>query len=145
VIDRDEAVAAWKRIAEFVDEAVAAYDADPARVYLAGFSQGGIMALATLLTAPQRIAGAVMMSGRLMPEVLPHAASDDALRGKPLLVVHGARDETLGIQHARAAREALGRFPIALTYRELDAPHRVTEEMLDVVTRWLTERLDDAR
>ena len=71
VIVAAEAEAGWRYLAQFIDEAVATYDADPARVFLAGFSQGGIMALATLLTAPEKVAGAVVMSGRLLPEVLP--------------------------------------------------------------------------
>jgi phospholipase/carboxylesterase len=128
-----------------VDEAVAAYDADPARVYVGGFSQGGIMALAALLTAPERIAGAVAMSGRLLPEVLPHVASPDALRDRRALVVHGVADEKLGIHLARWAREQLARFPLALTYEELPMGHAVTADSLAVVAAWLTAALDAPR
>lgn len=142
VIHRDEAAAGWAHLARFVDEAVAAYGADPARVYVGGFSQGGIMALAALLTAPERIAGAVAMSGRLLPEVLPHAASPDALRHKPVLVVHGVADDKLGIHLARWAREQLERWPLALTYRELPMGHAITAESLAEVTAWLTAALD---
>ena len=94
-IDADEAAASWAAITRFVDEAVSAYDADPARVYLAGFSQGAIMGLATLLTAPSRVAGVVAMSGRLLPEVLPHAAPAAALDGKAVLIVHGTDDNVV--------------------------------------------------
>jgi phospholipase/carboxylesterase len=96
-IDAAEAEAAWKHIASFIDELVAEYDADPARVFIAGFSQGGIMALATMLTAPEKLAGVACMSGRLLPEVLPHAAPPERLRDKPVLIVHGTRDERLGL------------------------------------------------
>lgn len=144
VIVAEEAEAGWKLIARFVDEAVAHHGADPRRVYLGGFSQGAIMALATLLTAPDRVAGAVAMSGRLLPEVLRHVASRDALRGKPVLIVHGEADEKLGIHLARWAREQLEGFPLALTYRELAIGHTITEESLRVVTRWLTAELDGA-
>ena len=142
VIDADEAAAGWTHIAHFVDELVQTYGADPARVYLAGFSQGANMALATLLTAPERIAGVAAMSGRLLPEVLPFAAPPAALEGKRVLIVHGTGDQTLGVHFARSAREQLARFPIALSYRELDMGHRVTPESLAVVQAWLTEALD---
>lgn len=145
VIVAAEAEAGWKLLARFIDEAVAAYGADPARVFLAGFSQGGIMALATLLTAPDKVAGAVAMSGRLLPEVLPHAAPADALRDKPALIVHGEADEKLGIHLARWAREQLERLPIALTYRELPMGHAITNESLDVVTSWLTAAIELGR
>ena len=142
VIVPAEAETGWKLIAQFIDEAVERYDADPARVFVGGFSQGAIMALATLLTAPEKVAGAVAMSGRLLPEVLPHVATDDALRGKPVLVVHGESDEKLGIHLARWAREQLDRFPIDLTYRELPMGHTITQESLGVVAGWLTKELD---
>lgn len=145
VIVAEEAEAGWKLVAQFIDEAVAAYGADPARVYLGGFSQGAIMALAALLTAPEKIAGAVAMSGRLLPEVLPHAASGDMLRGKRALVVHGTADEKLGVHLARWARDQLERFPLALTYRELEMGHTISEESLGVATEWLSASLDDAR
>lgn len=144
VIDAGEAEAGWKLLARFVDEAVAAYDADPARVYLGGFSQGAIMSLATLLTAPRKVAGAVVMSGRLLPEVLPHAASAELLRDNRVLIVHGEADEKLGIHLARWAHEQLAQLPLALTYHELPMAHTITEESLALVTSWLSDSLDRA-
>lgn len=142
VIVAEEAEAGWKHIARFIDEAVAAYEADPARVYLAGFSQGAIMSLATLLTTPERIAGVAAMSGRVLPEVLPHVAEASRLAGKPVLIVHGTDDEKLGVQFARDAKAVLARFPIALTYREMPMRHEITRQSLDVVTAWLTAQLN---
>jgi phospholipase/carboxylesterase len=141
VIDRDEAAAGWAHVARFIDEAVAAYDADPAHVYVAGFSQGAIMALAALLTAPERIAGVAAMSGRLLPEVLPYAAAPERLEAKPVLIVHGVFDKKLGIHYARWAREQLARFPLALTYRELPVGHTISPESLDQVASWLSAQL----
>src|SRR4051794_33373186 len=43
VVDPQQAEASRKLIGEFVQEAAAAYGADPGRVYLLGFSQGAIM------------------------------------------------------------------------------------------------------
>jgi phospholipase/carboxylesterase len=143
VIVAEEAEAGWKLIARFVDEAVEAYGADPARVFVAGFSQGGIMALATLLTAPEKIAGAVSMSGRLLPESLPHLGPEDALRGKPVLIVHGTADDKLGIHLARWAREQLEQTGVALTYRELPMGHTITDASLTEVASWLTHVLDE--
>ena len=138
----EEAEAGWHLLARFIDEAVAAYGADPDRVYVGGFSQGAIMSLAALLTAPRKIAGAVAMSGRLLPEVLPHAASPDLLRDKRVLIVHGVADEKLGIHLARWAHERLVTFPLALTYEELPMAHAITEESLALVTEWLSSALD---
>lgn len=142
VIDAAEAKQAWTTIAQLIDELVAEHDADPARVYLAGFSQGGIVSLATLLTAPEKIAGVVCMSGRLLPEVLPHAVSNDRLRGIPVIWVHGTRDSVLGVQLARAAVPELERRGLDVAYTEFEMGHEVSRESLATVTRWLTQRLD---
>jgi phospholipase/carboxylesterase len=142
VIDGDEAAAGWRRVIAFCDEAVAAYGADPARVFVAGFSQGGIMALAALLTAPERFAGAVCMSGRLPPEVLPHLAPDERLRGRPALIVHGIADETLPVDFARRAQQTLAPHPIRLAYREFAMGHTTTPESIAFVDAWLRDVLD---
>ena len=143
VIEEEEARAGWAGAARFAGEAVSAYGADPARVFVAGFSQGGIMSLAALLTSPGQFAGAVSMSGRLLPEVLPHAAGPERLEGKPVLIVHGEQDQKLGVHLARWAREQLERLPLALTYRELPMGHEITAESLDAVASWLTKMLNE--
>ncbi len=141
LIDADEARDGWTRVSAFIDEAVAAYSADPARVYLGGFSQGGIMTLATTLTVPEKVAGAVCMSGRLLPEVLPFAADASRLKDKPVLVVHGTADSVLGIDFGRNAKRELEARGVALTYQEFPMDHSVTPDSLGVVTRWLSGQL----
>jgi phospholipase/carboxylesterase len=141
IIEGDEAIGACRLAAAFVDEAVDAYGADPDRVYLAGFSQGGIVGLGTLLTAPEKIAGVVCMSGRLPPELLPHVVSPDRLRDRAVLLVHGVHDQTLGIAYARSARAILETVPVDLDYREFDMAHTTTDESMAAVSAWLTARL----
>lgn len=142
LIDGDELIAAWERLAAFVDEAVRAYEADPARTFVAGFSQGGMLALAAMLTAPERLAGVVCMSGHLPDVAVSRAVAGDRLRDKPILVVHGKRDDTLPVGLGRRAYETLdGRFPVAIDYREFDIGHTTTDESLAAVSAWLTARL----
>ena len=142
-IDGDEAADGWRRATAFVSEAASVYGADSDRIFVGGFSQGGIVSLAAFLTAPEVFAGAVCMSGRLLPEVLPYSATDERLQGKPVLVVHGTADETLPVEHARRARAALQRKPIALEYREFPMGHTTSPESIQFVADWLRDRLDD--
>jgi phospholipase/carboxylesterase len=143
VIAEEEAAAAWVRIARFAGEAVRAYGADPARVYVGGFSQGGIIALTALLTAPERFAGAFCLSGRLLPEVLPYVTGEHVI-GKPALVVHGEHDAKLGVALARWARAQLEQLRVDLTYRELPIGHELTDERVSETSSWLTELLGRA-
>ena len=142
VIDAAEALRAWERLRDYVDEATAALGADPERVFLAGFSQGGIVALMTTLTAPEKVAGAVCMSGRLPPEVLPHAASRDRLLGKPVLILHGVHDDTLPVDFGRQAARTLRDLGLDVEALEFDMGHTTTEESVEAASAWLSARLD---
>lgn len=141
-INEPEARAAWTRVPELLAQVVAATGADPARVYLGGFSQGGIVSLATLLTAPEAVAGVVVMSGRLLPEVLPHAVAPARLAGKPVLWVHGTEDAVLPIGYQQDGVATLQRWPLAIEARQFAMPHTVAPPARDAVASWLTARLD---
>ncbi len=143
VINPDDAEHSRVLLRRFIDEVIDTYDVDSERIYLLGFSQGAIMSLSLALTHPDRVAGVVAMSGRVLPEVLPQIASPDALRGLPILVVHGTDDPVLPVHHGRASRDLLARLPCLLTYREYAMGHQVTEESLAGVVAWLRARLDE--
>ena len=140
-IDVEQAATGWRGLQTVVREAVAAYGADPARVYLAGFSQGAITCLGATLTEPNLIAGTVVMSGRWMPEIGPQADTH-AIVGKPFLVVHGDYDSVIPIRYGRAIREYLQTLPVQLTYQEYPMAHEVSTESLHDVTAWLQQQLD---
>jgi phospholipase/carboxylesterase len=120
-----------------------AYNADPQRVYLMGFSQGAIMSLSIMLTEPALLAGVVAMSGSLPREVLPIAAPPEQLQGFPVMQVHGTYDDVLPIEEGRAVRDHLSRLPVNLTYHEYDMAHQVTQESLDDVRSWLSLQIND--
>jgi phospholipase/carboxylesterase len=142
VINPEQAEASRKTLITLLHEATTAYGADPERVYLMGFSQGAIMSASVALTQPELVAGAVLMSGRILPEILPLIASNEELTGLPFLVVHGTADMVLPISHGRASREFLSSLPVELTYHEYPMGHEVSQESLADVTTWLTEQLD---
>jgi phospholipase/carboxylesterase len=126
----------------FLAEVLAAYGGDPAQVYLLGFSQGAIMSASVTLTAPELIAGTVLMSGRIPEQIRPQIAPAERLVGKPFLVVHGVDDTVLPIQNGRASRAILATLPVALTYHEYPMAHEINAQSLADVTAWLTKRLD---
>jgi phospholipase/carboxylesterase len=133
------------RILAFIDEAVRAYGADAARVYLLGFSQGAIMSLTTLLSSPSALAGIAALNGRIPPEVIPWIAPQAELAGVPALVIHGTRDSVIPIDYARRAREVLEALPVDLTYLEYPLPHTIGERTLAATVAWLSAHLDAPR
>lgn len=145
IINPEQAEASRQTLITFLGEAVAAYGADPKQVYLVGFSQGAIMSASVSLTQPEIVAGAVLMSGRILPEIRPLIADPERLEELPFLVVHGIDDIVLPIVHGRASRELLSSLPVGLTYHEYKMGHEVSQESLADVTAWLSSQLDSTR
>lgn len=143
-VDPEEIEAARQILRKFIGEIVEAYDCDPNAVYLVGFSQGGMMALAVALTFPGVAAAVVAMSGRLLPQTVEQITDKDMLFGLPVLVVHGTRDTVLPISHARETKARLAELPVDLTYHEYEMAHEVSAESLEDVTEWLKAQLDRA-
>ncbi len=142
VINPEQAEASRKTLITFLHEATTAYGADPKRLYLMGFSQGAIMSASVALTQPELVAGVVLMSGRILPEIQPRIASNEELTGLPFLVVHGTADMVLPISHGRANRQLLSSLPVELTYHEYPMGHEVSQQSLADVTAWLSGQLD---
>jgi phospholipase/carboxylesterase len=142
VINPAQAEASRQTLITFINEAFTAYGTDPKQVYLVGFSQGAIMSASITLTRPDLIAGAVLMSGRILPEIRPSVVTPEKLSGLPMLVVHGTQDMVLPISHGRASRDTLSSLPVDLTYREYAMGHEVSRESLAEVARWLKTQLD---
>ena len=139
VIDPDQAEKSRRLIVVFLDWAVKEYGADPHRVVLAGFSQGAIMSASVALTEPEKVKAAVLMSGRILPEVLPLVAPVDRLNKTAYLIVHGTQDEVLPIPHGRASRQTLRSLGIEPEYHEFAMPHTISDESLSLVVEWVSK------
>lgn len=141
--DPAEMVASREDLAGFVEEAIAAYGADPDRVFLLGFSQGAIMALALLLARPELVRGVVAHSGRLSR--LPGAdPTPEALARAAVLILHGVEDEVVPASEGRKAFEVLA--PLLgprIAHRAFEGlGHGISGESLAAATGWLSAQLD---
>jgi phospholipase/carboxylesterase len=139
----DEVEASRQKLVSFLDEVVAAYRADPEQVYVAGFSQGGAMTFCLVTTVPDKLAGAVIMSGRTISEMEPRIASPEKLKGLPVLVVHGTEDRALPVSFGQEVRDWFKRLPVELDYREYRMAHEISSRSLADIQEWLTARLRD--
>jgi phospholipase/carboxylesterase len=138
VIDSAQAEASRLLVIEFLHDAVQRYNLEPSSIFLAGFSQGAIIAASVALMRPELLAGMVMMSGRILPEVKTQGASAK-LEQLNVFVAHGRDDQRLPIFHAHETRDWLEGLGVKLTYREYAGGHEIgTDENRDVA-QWLLE------
>jgi phospholipase/carboxylesterase len=132
------------KLLRFIEQLPKEYDIDPARIWIAGFSQGGIMSASVGLTAPADVAGFGVLSGRILPEVLPSVQAGPALGKVRAFVSHGVQDQKLGIHFARHAKEVLQRFGVPLQYHEYEAGHSLDMAMTGDFKQWLGGQLDQS-
>jgi phospholipase/carboxylesterase len=113
------------------------------RTILGGFSQGTVMAYALGLGAGRPTpAGIVAMSG-FIPTVQGWTPDFDR-PGLPVWIAHGRRDPVIGIEFARAARDALAAAPVDVTYHEHEGAHHVDPRLLAELPAWVDRAIDAA-
>jgi phospholipase/carboxylesterase len=107
------------------------------RIVLAGFSQGGAMALQTGLRHPERIAG-IMALSCFLPLTDKVAAEAEAVnRDASIFMAHGTEDPIIPLRRARHAHDLLTALGYRIEWREYPIPHSVSPpEILDIST-WL--------
>lgn len=141
VINAEQAELARVKLAEFIGQLPETQGVDPKRIWIAGFSQGGIMSASVALTGPASVAGFGILSGRILREVLPKVAEADALGKVQAFVSHGTDDQVLGIQYGRQSRDVLSSLGVPLEYHEYPAGHGLDHAMIDDFTQWLYKQL----
>lgn len=93
------------------------------RIVLAGFSQGGAIALRTALLGERPVAGVLALSTFLPPlePETPGAAAAEL----PCFVAHGNYDEVLPVRLGLATRDALKGAGCRVAWREYEMGHQV--------------------
>jgi phospholipase/carboxylesterase len=119
---------------DFLDEIAQRHPPKDGKIVLAGFSQGGLMALDAGFRTPKPLAGIVVMSGGLYEEDIPDL---DARRDQRVLIVHGTLDDMVPVVAARRARRVLEDHGIEPEYHEFPMGHHVTPESMAVVTDFI--------
>lgn len=140
-VDPDEFGRASRALSAFVDEALERYPVDRRKVLLLGFSQGGVMAYDLFLRQPERFAGLAALSSWLPPALAERIPPSDALKGAPVLVVHGTRDPMIPVERGQESRDALLRTGVALTYREFDMEHEIAPDALRALVEWIEQKV----
>jgi phospholipase/carboxylesterase len=113
----------------------------PERVVLAGFSQGGAVALYAGLRYPERLAGILALSCYLpFPETLA-AEKSAANADVPILLCHGRGDPVVPIDMGLEAREELKAHGYVPEWRDYPMQHAVCMDEIADVARWLKLRL----
>jgi phospholipase/carboxylesterase len=109
------------------------------RILLAGFSQGGVIALHTALRYPERLCGVLALSTYLHDFSATEAERTDANLAIPIMMAHGTMDPMIPIMRAATSRENLMRLGYDLRWYDYPMGHQVCLEEVEEIARFFAE------
>lgn len=102
-------------------------------ILLAGFSQGGLIALHTGLRYPQKLAGIIALSTYLPTVDSLKTEAATANREIPVFMAHGSMDSVVAMQNGKMAFDALTAMEYPVVWHQYPMDHSVCmEEVRDI-------------
>jgi len=111
------------------------------QIVLAGFSQGGAIALHTALREPRSLAGVLALSTYLPLGDTLAAERSAANAGLPIFMAHGSADPLLPLALAEGSRRTLEGLGYAVDWHVYPMPHSVCAEEIAAIAAWLAQHV----
>jgi phospholipase/carboxylesterase len=111
------------------------------RIVLAGFSQGGALALHTALRAPERLAGVVGLSGYLPLAARLAEEAAPANRATPVFLAHGTHDLVVPLALGEGTRDVLRAQGHDVEWHTYPMAHSVSAEEIAQLRAFLVRVL----
>ena len=132
--------ASQARVGELVEREISR-GIDARRIVIAGFSQGGAIALQTGLRYPQRLAGIMALSTYLPIADRLEAESSPANLDIPIFYAHGTHDPVIPLVMATASVAKLTAAGYRVEWHEYPMQHSVCAEEVGALSAWLSRVL----
>lgn len=114
---------------------------DPARIFLAGFSQGGAVVLHTAYLRWQGPLGGVLALSTYAPTFNEQMILSASQQRIPAYCLHGYNDEVVHAAMGRAAYEHLKAQGVTAHWQEYPMGHQVLPQEISDIGTWLAEKL----
>lgn len=111
------------------------------RIMLAGFSQGGALALHTALRYPDRLAGVIGLSTYLPLRSTVAAEAHEANRDIPVFMAHGTDDNVINPDTCLISVNTLRSLGYAVEWHEYPMAHNVCQEEIDDIREFITRSI----
>ena len=108
-------------------------------ILLAGFSQGGVIALHTGLRFPYKLAGIMALSAYLptINQIKTEAAKEN--QSMPIFMAHGTMDPVVDIQIAKQTFNELKEMKYAVSWQQYAMQHAVCQEEIQDISQFIKD------
>ncbi|MFT4647158.1 MAG: phospholipase/carboxylesterase [Glaciecola sp.] len=113
----------------------------PGRIVLAGFSQGGAIALHLGLRYPQALAGVILLSTYMACDGDLDQERSQANAEVPIFQAHGTQDPMVLLGMGEAARDRMLGLGYKVEWHTYPMQHNVVQEEITAIGAWLGQRL----
>jgi phospholipase/carboxylesterase len=110
------------------------------KIILAGFSQGGAIALQTGLRSKHELGGIMALSTYLTLADSLAKEKTIANANIPILMAHGTQDPIVPLALAKSSRDVLAQQNYQVEWREYPMQHSVCADEVEVIAVWLAKR-----
>ena len=110
------------------------------KIILAGFSQGGAIALQTGLRYREALGGIMALSTYLTLDDSLRAEATIANANIPILMAHGTQDPVIPLSLAESSRAKMAARGYKIEWHEYPMPHSVCMEEVDDIGVWIQAR-----
>jgi phospholipase/carboxylesterase len=139
-IDSDQLEASAQRVLDLI-EAQRDSGIDPARIFLAGFSQGGAVVLHAAFLRWQGPLGGVLALSTYAPTFSDDMTLSASQQRIPAYCLHGQNDGVVQHSMGRTAYEHLKAQGVTATWQEYPMGHEVLPQEIADIGVWLGDRL----
>ena len=121
-----------------IEEALKKFPINRDRVFIGGFSQGGMIAMHAGLTNPETFKGALILSSRIIleDELL---SSTNKVSKIPVFMSHGTKDNVIPISEGQHANDVLTKNGYSVEFHEYDMAHQIIDKNIRDVAIWMSQ------
>jgi len=137
----EQAIESRDKIANFIDEAITAYNLDAVNISILGFSQGTILSYAVALSYPKKIKNVIALSGYLNEDILKEGYDKNNFSHLNIYCSHGSEDQVIPVDWARKAPVKFTELGILTSLQEFPVGHGVAPDNFYQFKDWLKNHL----
>ena len=112
------------------------------KIVLAGFSQGGAMALHVGLRQSEQLAGIIALSCYLPLDDTLESEASKSNKHTPIFMAHGVEDSIVPFELGDQSQRRLTKLGNPVQWHSYPIGHNVCAEEIKAIGRWLSERLE---
>ena len=130
------------RIIQTIENIKKEYNIDEKKIFIGGFSQGGIISYKLALLYPNKFEGIIIHSARL-PVEYSVKKPFDLYKNLNILIIHGSEDSGLSTKWAYQGKVLFEKLGANTNYYEAKIGHEMNEETYSKIKQWLSVLEDE--